>query len=328
MVRELRVGVIGAGVVAREIHVPGYAGCPRADVAAVASASVESANRLARVAGAARVFSTPGELLADSDIEAVSICTPPHSHRELVEAATAAGKHVLVEKPIATTLHDLDAIVALARRTELVVDVVRNERFMAFNRRVRAAVVDGFVGEPLGILQSISTTGPESWAPAAGWFRDAARSGGGALIDLGVHKVDQACWIAGRPLSDARPAVFRERGEIEQEALLAFQLEGPVSCAVHTSWKGPPDEASVVVTGTGGVLTGVWSSGTITCRGHRDATWTEPVPWSEDDRSGGAMVADFVDRCLTGRRSIGDDPAWDSGTRAVLLGYAGEGAST
>lgn len=319
----LRVGIVGAGMVAGAIHAPGYVACADAELCAVTSARRSSAARLAEEHAVACVHDSPDDLFTDPDIDAVSICTPPSTHRALVEAAVAAGKHVLLEKPIATSLDDLDAIHHLAREADVVVDIVRNERFMEFNRQVRDAVAQGMIGEPLGILQTISTTGPEAWAPDSTWFRDGARAGGGALIDLAVHKADQAGWIAGRGLVER--SIWLIAGgpaEVEEQGLLGFELEGGIHCAVHASWKGPADEASIVVTGSDGVLTGVWSSGEITCRGRVRADWSAPIPWGPEDHSGLATVADFVDNCLAGRRPIETDPAWDCGTRSVLLGYA------
>jgi UDP-N-acetylglucosamine 3-dehydrogenase len=216
MTRSLRVGVIGAGVVAAEIHVPGYKACPDSEILSIASASWTSAERLAQRFGIEHVHKDVRGLLGDPQIDAVSLCTPPDTHRDLAEAAVRAGKHVLVEKPIATSLDDLNAIRRLASESTQVVDVVRNERFMKFNWRVRATVVEGAVGDVLGILQTISTTGPENWSPTATWFRDPVRAGGGAVVDLAVHKADLAGWITGRPLLEGSPHVIRDDPDIEE----------------------------------------------------------------------------------------------------------------
>jgi predicted dehydrogenase len=319
--QHLRVGVIGAGVVARQIHAPGYAAAPQAELAGVASATRASAERLAGEVGNIAVYDEVAALLADEAIDAVSICTPPATHRELVEAALAGGKHVLLEKPIAPTLDEVEAIRRLARESDRVVEVVRNERFMEFNERVRDAVREGAVGDPLAILQTTSIIGPDVWAPSATWVRDPA-TGGGALLDLGVHKTDLALWLSGRELVEESPMALRDSEAIEDRGLLSFALDGGIDCAVHASWVGPADQSSLVIAGTEGVLSGLWSTGQIECRGRTEATWTTVSPWTPGDRSGVAMIDAFVERCLAGSRPVEDDPAWDTGTRTVLLGYA------
>src|SRR5215216_4707952 len=91
LTRRLRVGILGAGAAAAEIHAPGYAACQSAELVAVASATRASAHRLAERFGIPTVHPTPEGLLHDPDVDAVSICTPPAFHRDLAEQACAAG---------------------------------------------------------------------------------------------------------------------------------------------------------------------------------------------------------------------------------------------
>jgi predicted dehydrogenase len=326
MTRRLRVGILGAGAAAAEIHAPGYAACQSAELVAVASATRASADRLAERFGIPTVHPTPEGLLHDPDVDAVSVCTPPALHRDLAERACAAGKHVLIEKPIATALEDVEALREMAARTATVVDVVRNERFMAFNRQAKELVATGAVGDVQVILQTISTDGPESWSPTARWFRDPARSGGGAMLDLAVHKADLAAWLTDRP-----PVVVPGRrrsgaGGVEEAGLLVAELEGGVPSVVHASWRGPKDESSILISGTLGVLVGVSSSGTLSVHGSAPGTWRTVPPWSSEDDSAQLMIADFVRNCLAGTRPVEHDPLWDAGTRMVLLHYAAGGA--
>lgn len=315
------MGIIGAGAVATKIHLPGYEGCDRAEVVAVTSATASSAKRLASRFSIPTVRATPAELLADTTIDAVSICSPPSNHRELLELACAAGKHALIEKPIALSLADLDAIRALAASAPTVVEVVRNERYMEFNRQAKQVVADGTIGDVHAIIQTISTDGPESWSPSARWFRDQARSGGGALIDLAVHKVDLAAWMVERPLETVPVRAVRDHESVEELALMAFVLAGGVLCSVHASWQGPADESALLVSGSRGLLAGVSSSGRLTSSGEQAGKWEAAAPWSPADDSRQAMIAAFVDHCLTGTRPVDTDIAWDAGTRAVLLAY-------
>src|ERR1700722_19372586 len=97
MAELLRIGMIGAGGVARSIHLPGFGLCPGEEVAAVCDADLGAARSLS----VARVFEAPEELLSADGVDAVVIATPTHLHREILLAAVSAGKHVLCEKPLA-----------------------------------------------------------------------------------------------------------------------------------------------------------------------------------------------------------------------------------
>src|SRR4029077_18035023 len=157
-------------------------------------------NSLAAKYGIKKVFNSVDDLLADQSIQAVSISTPPSTHEPLAAQAVKAGKHVLIEKPVSTSLEALDRIREVAKSSRSVVELVHNERFMDFNIQAKEIINSGRLGEVQAIQQFIGTTGPEAWTSNAGWFRDPARSGGGVLMDLAVHKIDLAGWLLDRQL--------------------------------------------------------------------------------------------------------------------------------
>src|SRR5437879_612052 len=100
------LGIIGCGRAAQQLHLPALRFVPAMKVAALADVDLSRLETAARESPNARRYSEPGELLADSELNAVAICTPPQTHAELALAALAAGKHVLVEKPLALTIAD------------------------------------------------------------------------------------------------------------------------------------------------------------------------------------------------------------------------------
>src|SRR5256885_2842001 len=102
----LVLGIIGCGRVSQRFHLPALRFVPAIKVAALADVDPSRVETVARQFSNARRYSEPGELLADSELNAVAICTPPQTHAELALAALAAGKHVLVEKPLALTIAD------------------------------------------------------------------------------------------------------------------------------------------------------------------------------------------------------------------------------
>jgi predicted dehydrogenase len=313
--------MLGAGASADSIHLPGYAANPRAEVAGIFSLDRPASERLAAKYAIGQVFDTLNALLSDPTIQAVSISTPPATHEELATAAVREGKHVLIEKPVSTSLASLDRIRKMAEASNLTVELVHNERFMDFNIKAKEVIRSGSLGEIQAVLQFIGTTGPEEWSPGAGWFRNPAVSGGGSLMDLAVHKVDLAGWLIDREIPAVSSAQFE--GAAEDLASIHCVGRGGVLVTVTSSWRGPADEATLLVVGTDGMLEGCWSIGELSLRRRGKATRLQTeIPWTPSDRSQVRMIGAFVDACLAGERPVSTDPLWDTGTRRVLEAYA------
>src|SRR5947207_1698619 len=113
----VRVAVIGAGLVAQRSHLPAYVASDEAQIAALVSGHIETAREVAGRFGNPRVLGSWQEAVADSEVDAIDICTPNALHAQIAIAAAHAGKHVLVEKPMALSLAEADAIIAAARET-------------------------------------------------------------------------------------------------------------------------------------------------------------------------------------------------------------------
>jgi predicted dehydrogenase len=132
--------------------------------------------------------------LGDPDVDAVDICLPTPLHRELTEAALAAGKHVLLEKPIALTLEDADAIVAAAERSGRLFMVGLVLRFWPEYVELQRRVSGGELGRPLSV-SAVRLSPPADWND---WMADPSKSGG-VPVDLLIHDFDQMNWLLGTP---------------------------------------------------------------------------------------------------------------------------------
>ncbi len=192
--RTLKVGVIGVGSISN-MHLKSYVANPRVELVAVHDTNVERATEMAERYGASRVHSTLEEFLADPDIEAVSICTWNDSHAELAIAVLEAGKHVLVEKPLSKTVAEAEAIADAVARTGKHLQVGFVRRFSA-NAKVLKSFIDA---DELGEIYYAKATNIRRIGNPGGWFADSARSGGGPLIDIGVHVLDLCWYMMGCP---------------------------------------------------------------------------------------------------------------------------------
>ena len=187
------VAIIGGGFMG-QTHAAAWASQGgHAQVVAVSSRTLEKAERVAAACGAEPTDDLYAPLARD-DVDVVDICLPTPLHREAAERAFAAGKHVLLEKPIALTLEDADAITAAAERAGKLLVVGLVLRFWPEYAELRRIVESGELGRPLAAsAQRLSP--PPGWND---WMIDAARSGG-VCVDLMVHDFDTLSALLGAP---------------------------------------------------------------------------------------------------------------------------------
>lgn len=192
---KTKIGIIGAGSIS-EMHFASYQKNDEVEIHAVCDLNEQRARDKAETYGAEKYFTNYQELLADPAIEAVSICTWNNSHAEIAIAALEADKHVLVEKPLCKTLDEAYAIekaVKASNGKTLQVGFVR--RFGTNTEVLKKFIDAGDLGEiyyaKASCLRVLGNPG--------GWFADKERSGGGPLIDLGVHVIDLCWYLMGKP---------------------------------------------------------------------------------------------------------------------------------
>jgi UDP-N-acetylglucosamine 3-dehydrogenase len=233
-----RLGLIGCGTVARRTHLPAIAKLDDVTVVGCASRSFESARAASLEAPGSIVFEDWRELIT-FDIDAVVICSPNGAHAEQAIAAAQAGKHVLVEKPIARTVDEADAMVSAAEEAGVVLHVTQNLRYLAPIVAARGVVASGALGQISGLRSAFGHGGPQHWAPDATWFRDKESSGGGALVDLGIHIIDLVNYVTGLA-ADEVTALTTGDGQVEDAAQVLVRFDGGVLGSVHASWVAQP----------------------------------------------------------------------------------------
>ncbi|MFC5407043.1 Gfo/Idh/MocA family protein [Cohnella soli] len=190
----IRIGVIGTGSIS-ECHLSAYNSNSNAKIVAICDVNEERASKVAAKYGADKVFTDYHKLLADPDIDAVSVCTWNNTHAPISIAALEAGKHVLVEKPLARTVEEALAIERAVRSTGKLLQVGFVRRYDPNVKMLREFAERGEFGE---IYYAKASTIRRLGNPG-GWFADVDRSGGGPLIDIGVHVIDLVWYLMGRP---------------------------------------------------------------------------------------------------------------------------------
>jgi len=195
--QHLRVGVIGVGAVATFGHIPGYRRHPLVDLVAASDVNEQRLRRVAAEHSIPHTFKDYHDLLGMEHISAVSVCTPNYLHETICIAALKAGKHVLCEKPLALSAAQAGRIAQATRQSGRKLMVCLSNRFRPDMRRLKRLIDEGLLGD-LYYARAV-------WLRRAGipagnpWFTDRDLSGGGVLIDLGVHMLDLALWYMGYP---------------------------------------------------------------------------------------------------------------------------------
>lgn len=194
--KRLRVGLIGTGGIARAVHFPGWQSCRRAEVVACYDIDRSRAEAAAADFSIPRVCGSLNELLADRTIDVVDICTPNYNHKPSAVAALRAGKHVYCEKPIAMTGREGAAMVAAAKKARRRLMIGLQSRYRGEVQCIKALADAGRLGR---IYYARSLSVRRRGVPSWGVFGRKKLQGGGPLIDIGVHAIDMAWYLMGKP---------------------------------------------------------------------------------------------------------------------------------
>ncbi len=326
----LRIGFVGAGRIA-DVHYEGYRNNPNARLYAVCDTDPDLLARRAGEWGVERTYDDYRRMLDDPRVDAVEIITPHHLHRSMTVDALDAGKHVSVQKPMALSVADADAMIDAARRSGRLLRVIENYRYHAPFVKAKELLDGGAVGEPVSIrIKSLTGNARHGWDIPKGaqdWRSDPARAGEGSMVfDHGQH-----IWSLARYFMGGVESVFafmgREKAESFHELRPGTLLDNPTMVSWkygdanrYGSWDAVYSGDMVVrsryypiyvwteITGTSGIL---WVNGFIggglgkpALEMYRDGEITSIIGADSDYASSFARAGrDFAEAILEGRES-------------------------
>jgi predicted dehydrogenase len=250
---SLRIAMLGAGWIA-DMHARAIEAAPGATLVAVANHRLARAEELAERHGASRATEDWRALCDDPAINAVVVATPNVLHAEQSIAALAAGKHVLVEKPMAMTTAEGEAMLRAARAAGRCLAVGHMWRFRDEVIALRDRIAVGDLGR---VVRTHGYGVHALWGPS-GWFTERALAGGGALIDMGIHAIDTARFLLGDPEPVRVQASIGRAygsGDVDDDGLVLVDWRGGVRSLVESGWWEPRLgglEADTEVYGTDG----------------------------------------------------------------------------
>ncbi|MEF2247046.1 Gfo/Idh/MocA family protein [Paenibacillus sp. IITD108] len=256
MTNKIRLGVVGTGNIFRHAHLEPLLAHPEVEIVALCDINKERAGNMASEHNIPAVYTDYNEMLQKEQLDAVDICTPNLYHSKVAIAALNAGLHVFCEKPDAVSPEEAQKMADAAKESGKVLMTMRNNRFTPNSQYLKALIADGQMGELY--------TGRCGWIRRrgipgkGGWFTTKELSGGGPLIDLGVHFIDLTMWLMGNPkpvavtgatyckfadneVADSAHSNFGEKQEngifdVEDLAIGFIRFENGATLQIEFSW--------------------------------------------------------------------------------------------
>ena len=250
----MRFAVIGCGVIA-PTHASAIAALgDGSEIVAVVDREPDRAAAFAREHGGEPVPDLTAAL-ARPDVDAVAVCTPSGTHVDIATAALAAGKHMVVEKPVDVDTAAADRLLAAEQASDRTVTVISQHRFDAGAQTVHASVAEGRLGRVTSGVASIAWWRSQGYYDSGDWRGTWALDGGGALMNQGVHTVDLLVWLLGEPLevSGQTGLLSHEGIEVEDVAVATVRFASGALAVLHgTTAAYPGLTTRVQVHGDGG----------------------------------------------------------------------------
>jgi predicted dehydrogenase len=257
----VRVGVIGCGKIAERASLPNLVNYTRkAKVVALCDINEAAAKAMKEKFELtdADFIKDYKKLVTRKDIDAVFVDTPNYLHEDMAIAAMKNKKHVLVEKPIAILAKAADNMAKTAKSTGMYLMVEQTQRFDPVHQAAKKVLDSGVLGRIHNIRGRIGHAGPEYWSEGkAHWFYDRKKSGGGAMIDIGVHITDLIRWFAAKPVAEVFATIrtIEKKVPIDDNATVLFKYADGTKGEIECSWTTRPYEVMTWVYGSKGKMT-------------------------------------------------------------------------
>ena len=255
---KVKVGVIGCGSIAKYRHFPEYHTHPDVDISSVCDVVIERAQAVAQTYGV-KAYTDYMDLLNDKQINAVSICVPNVFHAPMAIAALQAGKHVLCEKPMATTLEEAERMNETANASGKILMIGHNQRLVPSHQKAKEMISQGKLGKIYSFRTSFGHSGPEGWSVDGkdSWFFKKSEAGIGAMADLGVHKADLLRFLLGEEIIEVAGFVetsAKKETNVDDTAVCILRTESGIIGTLAASWSYVKEDNSTIIYGEKAVI--------------------------------------------------------------------------
>lgn len=254
----VKFGIIGCGSICRYRHAPELAANPQAEIVAFCDIVPERAEEMVELYGG-KAYTDYNDVIALDDVDAIVVCTPNYLHAPITIAALKAGKHVLCEKPMATSHEEAQEMIKAAKESGKFLMIGHNQRLMPPHVKAKEILDSGKLGRVLTFKTTFGHAGPEGWCVDKSlntWFFKKDEAFVGAMGDLGVHKADLIRWLLGEEVVEVGAFVATldkryENGElidVDDNATVILRTESGIIGNLVASWtyRGGEDNGTIL----------------------------------------------------------------------------------
>lgn len=265
--KKLKIGIVGAGMIS-QYHIRGYQLSEDAEVVAIADVDKNKAEERAKnlvissdgtselepiATNIPNIYADYKEMLQSEDLDAVSICLPNYLHEDATIYAAEHGCHVLCEKPMAVSIDSADRMIEACKNNNVKLMIEFPSRFNLAIVKIKELLSNEIIGKIFRVRTKWSHGGPENWSPTGKWFFEKRKSGGGALLDLGVHNIDALRWMIGEvKCVSSLVRTLVKNIEVEDNVAALLEFENGAIGVVEASWSSIPGMMGFEICGTKG----------------------------------------------------------------------------
>jgi 1,5-anhydro-D-fructose reductase (1,5-anhydro-D-mannitol-forming) len=235
---KIKWGVIGAGGIADRRTIPGLLMAQNAELTAVMEINMELAEKLRAKHNAKKAYDDIDRLLADPEIDAVYIASPVIYHKEQAIKAAKAKKHILIEKPVALTADEGEEVAKVCKDEGVLIAVGFMMRYHAYHQKMKEIIDNGELGDVVSCRAQLTCWYPDM---PGNWRQRKSSSGGGALMDMGVHCIDLIQYVTGGKAK--KVAAFSGTKtfnyEVEDSASVIFEMDNGAYAYVDSNFNIP-----------------------------------------------------------------------------------------
>ncbi|WP_164931535.1 Gfo/Idh/MocA family protein [Longirhabdus pacifica] len=258
MQQKFNIGVIGCGKIAQTRHIPELYEHPDVHLFALCDTKAARAAEIASTYHVPHLYESIQPMLAHPQLDGVIICTPNQFHATHSMHSLQAGKHVLLEKPMATTMEDCERMVKEAKKQNKIFLVAHNQRLHPVYQKAKEILQSDIIGNITQFTTNFHHGGPEHWSIEGedSWFLREKFAYFGVLGDLGIHKIDIIHWLLEDEMEQVSTYTHhqREQVEVEDNAVIIAKMKKGAIGSISVSWSNPLQDHRTVFYGTKGNL--------------------------------------------------------------------------
>jgi predicted dehydrogenase len=259
---QVGYAIIGSTGVIGKVHLHALSQLDTCRLVGVYARTQESLRQQATELGA-KPYTALDDVLADPEVDAVIIATPHPSHLEIALQAASAGKHILVEKPMAVTPSEADAMIAAAKRAKVKLGVLFNQRFKPDVHKMRELLDQGAIGKLYRTSLVHATMRTQDYYDRLAWRGTWRDEGGGVLLNQSIHSIDLFQWLSGMPQSlYGRMRAYKHQIEVEDYASALLEYPGGSHGMLHCNTIQAPTQVRIELWGEQGAV--IYENGMVT----------------------------------------------------------------